>query len=306
MDIDIGLSVYAINCARLRKGRNEARIVPFQGNCRSFNEMRDQTPWILVTDGDPYRGWGNAGLGKRCVRQFGVAGERRAKNNRAGLTQADLQPECRLQAVEQLLDMISSNPEGIVRPGFEVNRKKWGRQAEKQVLLSHRGIWITSNTRAVDIDPRVSAEHIGKNLGVDRLSKNAKWEGSHAIQNFESLIGIEKSTFYIVDVPEQRLVPVPSTRHAIRCRRFDRLALGNEHSLIAPDANAGGGRARAGNVLGKGVNQEIRTRHRIGMLQQPLQEGRADGRVANDIAARLVGGSRDARNIQGVAMRIAR
>ena len=107
MDVDIGLSVQEVDLVRRREGSDKAWIVWFERNRRSLDEM---------------------GFLESCVGEFGMAGQRGAEHDRAGLTQTDLQPERRLQAIEQLLEVVSSDPEWILRLGFEVDREKRRRQ----------------------------------------------------------------------------------------------------------------------------------------------------------------------------------
>src|SRR3954453_19116676 len=164
--VGIGFSVQAIDLLRHREGSDKAWIVWLERNRRSLDEMGEKAARVFIADCDPYGGRGDAGLLESGVGELRMAGQRRAKHDRAGLAQADLQPERRLQAVEQLLEVVSSDPEGILRLGFEVDREKRRRQAKKEMLPGDRGVRIPRNAGAVDIDARMPAQHIGENQGV--------------------------------------------------------------------------------------------------------------------------------------------
>ena len=83
------------------------------------------------------------------------------------------------------------------------------------MLFAHRGVGFPRNAGAVDIDARMPAEHIGENQGVDGFGEKAKRQRSHAIQDLERLVGVQEGALHVIDVPKQRLVPVPLTFLAI-------------------------------------------------------------------------------------------
>jgi hypothetical protein len=195
MDVDIGLSVQEVALVRRREGSDKAWIVWFERTVEAL--MR----WAIRPRGSSSptairivvalmpASW------RAVSESLGMAGQRGAEHDRAGLTQTDLQSERRLQAIEQLLEVVSSDPEWILRLGFEVDREKRRRQTEKQMLFAHRGVGIPRNAGAVDIDARMPAEHIGENQGVDGFGEKAKRQRSHAIMTSNALSASRKAPF---------------------------------------------------------------------------------------------------------------
>ena len=84
-----------------------------------------------------------------------------------------------------------------------------------------------------------------------------------------------------------------------------RLALGQEHALSAGNHHPGRGIARTAQVFGVGMNHKIGSLRRIGAAERRLQEGRADGGIADHRQSACVRQAADAWHVEHVAVWIA-
>src|SRR6185437_9107200 len=86
-----------------------------------------------------------AGVLERLLLEFRMAGERRAEHDGVDLAQADLQAECRLEAVEKPLQALLRQLERGGGAAFEIDGEKRGGQADLHQPGGERRIAVAGN-----------------------------------------------------------------------------------------------------------------------------------------------------------------
>jgi len=117
---------------------------------RGTHQVRQQGARVLLAHRDPDRRGRDARLSQRLVREFRVAGEGGAEDDRVDLAERDLQPERGFQAVEESLECIATDPRTDRCLEVEREQRRW--QSEEHVALAQREILVTLDRRAADVD----------------------------------------------------------------------------------------------------------------------------------------------------------